>query len=58
MKINCGESWETKARRMLDWHPYFAWYPIRVGENDCRWLETIQRKRVPSWGGWDSEYRV
>lgn len=20
---------------------WFAWYPVRVGEEDCRWLETV-----------------
>lgn len=28
----------------MQWHPVFAWLPIRVGENDCRWLETVERK--------------
>ena len=54
MKINCGLSNEEKDRleesqakewydRISVWHNWFAWYPVRVGSKDCRWLETVQR---------------
>ncbi len=23
---------------------WFAWYPVRLGSRDCRWLEKIWRK--------------
>jgi hypothetical protein len=27
------------------WHRWFAWYPVRIGE-DTVWLETVE-KRIP-----------
>lgn len=55
MKFNCGPSREEKrlveveylkkeARRITEWHDCFAWFPIRVGDRDCRWLETVEAK--------------
>lgn len=55
MKFNCGPSPETKRKRkehaadvehlrLINWHPFFALRPRRIGENDCRWLEQIERK--------------
>lgn len=54
MKFNCGP---TRAERMKkkkhtalkqklkdeQWHKWFAWYPVRIDKNDCRWLETVER---------------
>jgi hypothetical protein len=55
VKFNCGptpaERWEIKRKKqeerdryLAKWHPIFAWFPTRVGSNDCRWLETIERR--------------
>ena len=60
MKINCGPSADAKvllARERLrqdwenlsKWHTVFAFFPIRVGENDCRWLEYIERRFFPDF---------
>lgn len=57
MKINCGPSPEAKRAakeaaeqaetlRQREWHDFFTWKPLRLGENDCRWLETIERRSV------------
>jgi hypothetical protein len=46
MKINCGKSWETRFDESQQWHSWFAWRPVRVADNDCRWLEEVERKRV------------
>ena len=43
MKFNCGITWEEKLVARKEWHRWFAWYPIRLGSRDCRWLETIER---------------
>lgn len=56
MKFNC-EKYKT-------WCSWFAWYPVKVGDNDCRWLETVERRRVEyhdtcfgsTWGNW--QYRA
>ena len=41
-----------------NWHPWFAWYPVRVYNDDATdhrvWLETIERKHNGSaeHGAW------
>jgi hypothetical protein len=61
VKFDCGPTRETKLERLQKWHLWFAWHPVRLGENDCRWLEWVQRKGK-YWGnwaadGWDWEYQ-
>ena len=63
MKFNCGPTWEEKKAAKEKWHKWFAWYPIRIGSKDCRWLETIERKGSYELlsdieCGWVYEYRV
>lgn len=65
MKLNCGPSRTervfAKFARLKAWHPWFAWHPVRVGNRDCRWLETVERKGqfFGGYGGdfWEWEYR-
>lgn len=61
MKLDCGPSYATKVRQKEQWHDWFAWHPIRLGDNDCRWLETVVRKGEHQWcsGGfyWQWEYK-
>jgi hypothetical protein len=51
MKINCGESFYTKCLKRQEWHSWFAWYPIRIADYNCRWLETVERKFEYGYGG-------
>ncbi len=59
MKFNCGKSREQKLREAEErayelnleiengaehWGKFFAWFPTRVGENDCRWLEYYEQR--------------
>lgn len=57
MKFNCGLTWDQKEvlrqqRReahlqyIRSWHPAFAWFPKRVGNNQCVWLESYERRWV------------
>lgn len=54
MKFNCGLTRKEKEQVLLDeaekeadqWLPWFAWHPVRIGKKDCRWLETVERKRT------------
>lgn len=60
MKFNCGRRPLSKADRQAqdreaylarieasrEWQDVFAWLPVRVGENDCRWFEVVQRRAV------------
>jgi hypothetical protein len=59
-----SESWEAKHDRLGQWHRWFAWRPVRVGEQ-IAWLETVERRG--EWGPmrgfppsipWLWEYRV
>lgn len=60
MKFDCGPTWEETKARLSDWHPVYAWFPVRVGSHDCRWLEVVERKGSYYWvtAGWDWEYRA
>lgn len=61
MRFNCGlspnEKWQISKQKTIDaldklteWHSWFAWYPVRIANGDCRWLETIQRKaKYTAW---------
>jgi hypothetical protein len=48
MKFNCGltaaERLTNKIIRLEQWHPWFAWRPIRVDSKHCVWLEWMERK--------------
>lgn len=50
MKLDCGKKErlkkEAKKKKISGWHEWYAWYPVKVAEEDCRWLETILRKPV------------
>lgn len=48
MKFNCGltrRAWAKMHHALIsEWHSWFAWWPVRVGECDCRWLERVERR--------------
>ena len=67
MRFDCGKrnSYQKhmlRLRALHWWHKWYAWFPVRVGPHDCRWLETVERRgeRWVSWGGsgWTWEYRA
>jgi len=38
-----------------DWHPWLAWYPVKLPTHDWVWLEWIERARAggdPEWRYW------
>lgn len=56
MRFNCGPSlaqkrWDKKLK-MKDWHKHFCWWPVRIANGDCRWLETIERR----YDVWDYQW--
>jgi hypothetical protein len=72
VKFNCGltredavsERYERRKKyeaKLAEWHDYFTWRPIKIKSHDCRWLETIERRRrfinsdFASY--WKTEYR-
>jgi len=44
MKLNLGLSHREKYEALLQWHDHFAWSPVRVGNREHRWLETVERR--------------
>lgn len=44
MKFNCPK---IIPKDIYQWNPWFAWYPVRVRDGSCRWLETVHRKAIP-----------
>jgi len=52
MKFKCkeAETWPEYEKRIKKWHKWFAWYPVSVGKEDCRWLETVERSiKIEFW---------
>ena len=68
MKFDCGPTYQERITAKKEWHRWFALLPRRVGSNDCRWLEYIERKGETYMGytpaapfpitKWCYEYRV
>lgn len=66
MKFNCGDSKSLKfIKKCADrswWHRWFAWYPVRVENNQCCWLEFVYRKSKPAhkvgyfFQKWNNDY--
>lgn len=62
MKYDCGLTPRSKRKLLSNWHKKFAWLPIQLGDNDCRWLEYIERKGMycpnPYMSIWLWDYRA
>lgn len=57
MKFRCGrwrrlyrQFWDGREEAREKWHKWFAWYPVNVGYEDCRWLEVVNRKEFTHTG--------
>lgn len=48
-----GRFWRAKDRHdvLSNWHRWFAWYPVRLGEFEVRWLEWVDRRGTYHTGG-------
>ncbi len=61
MKFRRSSQKERDVKKK-DWHLWFAWYPISVGEHDYRWFEMVERKGVFLAGleinNWSWQYRM
>lgn len=65
MKFDPGQTFEEYLAEQGEWHDFFALLPRCLAAHDCRWLETIQRRRTwvegdfyPRPGYWRTEYRA
>lgn len=69
MKIRCGllrdkirdhrqTKRQNKRKAQSEWRKKFAFFPIKVGKHDCRWLEFVETKTyffkyvVKNFGSW------
>lgn len=50
------QAFDLKAKKLRTWRPFFALWPRRVGQNDCRWLEYIEYA-FPKAYAWPPEGR-
>lgn len=62
MKFDCGDTYDVYLAKQWQWHSFFAIFPRRVGPRECRWFETIERRRERrgTFSGcyWHTEYRA
>lgn len=52
MKFNCDyfkDRKRLKRERQNLWHPWFAWYPVRISHGDCRLFEKVYRRKDYSY---------
>lgn len=48
--------WRDDASELFAWHVWFAWHPVRVGDERV-WLEYVARRAVLTWDSYYWEYR-
>lgn len=53
MKFDCGLTKLDKMKRKVmiykSWRTKFAWFPVQVDNNDCRWLELVEYRYPEAW---------
>ena len=67
MQLSCGPTGNqrhaTKCAAREQWHRWFAWRPVRIGDTrEYRWLELVERRGtlqicIVDGGWWEWEYR-
>jgi hypothetical protein len=45
-----GNAWVARRAHNTQWHLWYAWFPVRLADNDCRWFEWVER-RIEYYGG-------
>jgi len=56
LRIHC-ETFGEAAKRLGEWHNWFAWHPIFIPKVGIIWLETTER-RCSGIGGFMDAYLV
>lgn len=53
MKFKCNKPMNKldALEKAKTWHKIFAFLPVRVGPDDCRWLEFVERRYTGPWIG-------
>ena len=52
-----AESHAARAARIEVWHPWFAWFPVHIGEQRV-WLELVWRRCIAGCDGYASIYQL
>ncbi len=54
--------WCARIRKQRNWCRWFAWYPVKVDDGICCWLEYVEKKNTLfNYGCYESyapEYRL
>lgn len=56
MRFNCNrlsDYLQARDDALSQWHDWFAWRPVALSHNDCRWLEVVERKIY--WTEWTAD---
>jgi len=40
-----GDRWRARHAHLTVWHPWFAWYPVRLKDHNCRWFEWVEQRK-------------
>jgi hypothetical protein len=40
----------TRRQQLESWHPWYAWYPVRLDDGRLAWFEWVLRKQCYEWG--------
>lgn len=56
------ETYQQRVHRLMRWHRWFAWYPVRVCEGCLVWLQFVERRAdslsLEDHGGMVFAYRL
>lgn len=55
MIIKCGPTYKEKIEAQKSWHPVFALIPRRTVDNECVWLEKVNRRISFYCNNWTGE---
>lgn len=37
--------WTTKYSKKFNWHKWFAWFPVNIGDDKMLWWERVERRK-------------
>lgn len=46
------------GKNIIEWHNWFAWYPVEIRYGQWVWLETISRRYKGFMFCWDYKYKL
>lgn len=44
MIFKAGPTYDEIERKLEQWRPWFAWFPVRIGKRNKAWLQWIERR--------------